>query len=59
MTWTDQLNGDAVAWLLEPETPAARPLALRPLRDAPPGAGAQLAARPHAPPPRGVPSRRA
>ena len=45
MTWTDQLNGDAVAWLLEPETPAARHLALRDLLDAPPDDGDLLAAR--------------
>ncbi len=48
MTWTDQLNGDAVAWLLEPETPAARHLALRDLLVAPPAAGALLAGRHHA-----------
>jgi hypothetical protein len=36
MPWTDPFNRAAVAWLLEPETPAARYLALRDLLGAPP-----------------------
>ncbi len=36
MAWQDQLRGDSVAWLLEPEEPAVRHLALRDLLDRPP-----------------------
>ena len=30
--WQDQLKGDSLSWLLEPETPEVRYLALRDLR---------------------------
>jgi hypothetical protein len=33
MSWQDQLNGDSLAWLLEPESPGVRYLALRDLAD--------------------------
>jgi hypothetical protein len=36
MSWQEQLNGDSLAWLLEPDTPAVRYLALRDLMDYPP-----------------------
>lgn len=36
MAWQDQLNGDSLAWLLEPDSPGARYLALRDLLDRPP-----------------------
>ncbi len=36
MSWQDQLNGDSVTWLLEPETAGVRYLALRDLLDCPP-----------------------
>jgi hypothetical protein len=35
MTWQTQLNGDSLTWLLEPENPAVRYLALRDLLDYP------------------------
>lgn len=35
MPWLNQLSGDPLAWLLEPEEPAARCLALRDLQDLP------------------------
>ncbi len=35
MPWQDQLNGDSLAWLLEPDSPGARYLALRDLIDCP------------------------
>ena len=35
MSWQDQLNGDPLAWLLEPDTPAVRYLTLRDLMDYP------------------------
>ncbi|MBI5667665.1 MAG: nitrogen fixation protein NifH [Chloroflexi bacterium] len=35
MTWHDQLNGDSLAWLLEPDAPGVRYLALRDLLDCP------------------------
>jgi len=33
MSWQDQLNGDVLSWLVEPESPGARYLALRDLLD--------------------------
>ncbi len=36
-TWTRRLNADPLPWLLEPETPAVRHLALRQLLDRPEG----------------------
>lgn len=35
MNWQKQLNGDSVSWLLEPENPGVRYLALRDLLDTP------------------------
>jgi hypothetical protein len=35
MSWQDQLKGDSLAWLLEPDSPGARYLALRDLLDVP------------------------
>ncbi len=35
MSWQAQLNGDSVAWLLDPDSPGARYLALRDLMDCP------------------------
>jgi hypothetical protein len=35
MSWQDQLKGDSLAWLLEPENPGVRYLALRDLLDYP------------------------
>ncbi len=35
MPWQDQLNGDPLTWLLEPDTPGVRYLALRDLLDRP------------------------
>ncbi len=35
MTWTDQLKGDSLAWLLEKESPEVRYMALRDLLDLP------------------------
>jgi len=35
MAWTNQLNGDALSWLLEPDTSGVRYLALRHLLDVP------------------------
>jgi hypothetical protein len=35
MSWQDQLKGDSLAWLLEPDTPGVRYLALRDLLDRP------------------------
>ena len=37
MAWQDQLNGDSLAWLLEPESPGVRYLALRDLLNRLPG----------------------
>lgn len=45
MSWQDQLKGDSLAWLLEPETPGVRYLALRDLLDIPPGDPELRAAR--------------
>ena len=33
MAWSDAVNGDPLAWLLEPEMPGVRYLALRDLQD--------------------------
>jgi hypothetical protein len=35
MSWQDQLNGDSRAWLLEPDSPGVRYLAVRDLMDCP------------------------
>ncbi len=35
MSWQDQLNGDSLAWLLEPDSPGVRYLALRDVVDRP------------------------
>jgi hypothetical protein len=35
MSWQDQLNGDSLAWLLEPDSPGVRYLALRDVIDLP------------------------
>jgi hypothetical protein len=35
MSWQDQLNGDSLAWLLEPDSPGVRYLALRDVVDLP------------------------
>lgn len=35
MSWQDQLNGDSLSWLLEPDDPGVRYLALRDLLDRP------------------------
>lgn len=35
MSWQDQLNGDSLTWLLEPDTPGVRYLAMRDLLDLP------------------------
>jgi len=35
MSWQDPLNGDSLSWLLEPDTPSVRYLALRDLLDRP------------------------
>jgi hypothetical protein len=36
MSWRAELNGDPLPWLLEPDTPGVRYLALRDLLDYPP-----------------------
>ena len=35
MSWQDRLNGDSLTWLLEPDSPGVRYLALRDLMDRP------------------------
>lgn len=45
MTWQDELNGDALSWLLEPDEPGVRYLALRDLLDRQPDDPELLAAR--------------
>jgi hypothetical protein len=45
MSWQDQLKGDSLSWLLEPDTPGVRYLAMRDLLDYPPGDPDLLAAR--------------
>ena len=43
--WSDQLQGDLLSWLLEPDTPGVRYLALRDLLDLPPDDPELTAAR--------------
>ncbi len=45
MAWRDQLNGDSLEWLLEPDDPGVRYLALRDLLDRPPHDPELLAAQ--------------
>jgi hypothetical protein len=45
MTWQDQLKGDSLSWLLEPDDPGVRYLALRDLLDRPADDAELLAAR--------------
>ncbi len=45
MSWQDQLEGDSLSWLLEPENPTVRFLALRDLLDRPANDPDLLAAR--------------
>jgi len=45
MSWQDQLRGDPLPWLLEPDPPGARYLALRDLLDRPPDDPELIAAR--------------
>jgi hypothetical protein len=45
MAWQDQLKGDPLPWLLEPESPGARYLALRDIMDTPAGSPELSAAR--------------
>jgi hypothetical protein len=45
MSWQDQLKGDSLTWLLEPEMPGARYLAMRHLLDLPPDDPQLLGAR--------------
>jgi hypothetical protein len=45
MRWQDQLNGDSISWLLEPESPGVRYLALRDLLDCDSGDAELRAAR--------------
>ena len=45
MTWQEQLNGDSVSWLLEPEAPGVRYLALRDLLERSPDDAELQAAR--------------
>jgi hypothetical protein len=45
MSWQNQLNGDPVSWLLEPEDPGVRYLALRDLLDEPQDDPGLVAAR--------------
>ena len=45
MSWQDQLKGDSLSWLLEPESPGVRYLAMRHLLDLPPDDSQLLAAR--------------
>jgi hypothetical protein len=45
MAWQDHLNGDSLSWLLEPDDPGVRYLALRDLCDLPAGDAALSAAR--------------
>ncbi len=45
MTWKDQLKDDSLPWLLEPESPGVRYLALRDLTDEPPGSSTFKSAR--------------
>ncbi len=45
MSWQDELKGDSLAWLLEPDAPGVRYLALRDLLDRPPDDAELRAAR--------------
>jgi hypothetical protein len=45
MSWQSQLKGDSLSWLLEPESPGVRYIALRHLLDLPPDDPQLLAAR--------------
>jgi hypothetical protein len=45
MEWKNQLKGDPLPWLLQPESPGVRYLALRDLADMPPNHSELLAAR--------------
>src|SRR5512136_3272237 len=45
MTWQDQLKGDSLSWLLEPDNPGVRYLALRDLLGRPADDAELLAAR--------------
>src|SRR5512136_2054350 len=45
MAWQDQLKGDSLSWLLEPDSPGVRYLALRDLLDRPPDDAELCAAR--------------
>jgi len=45
MTWRDQLKGDPLPWLLEPESPGVRYLALRDLMDEPHDSAEMISAR--------------
>jgi hypothetical protein len=45
MSWQDQLKGDSLSWLLEPETPSVRYLTMRDLLDLPPEDSQLLAAQ--------------
>ena len=45
MSWKTQLNADPLPWLLEPEDPGVRYLALRDLVESPDGAELQARAR--------------
>jgi hypothetical protein len=45
MSWKAQLKGDSLAWLLEPDSPGVRYLALRDLNDLPPDDPDLVAAR--------------
>jgi hypothetical protein len=45
MSWQDKLNGDPLPWLLEPESPTVRYLAMRHLSDLPPDDPQLLAAQ--------------
>ena len=45
MAWQDQLKGDSLAWLLEPDDPGVRYLALRDLLDRPADDAELLAAQ--------------
>jgi hypothetical protein len=48
MTWQTQLKGDSLSWLLEPDDPGARYLAMRDLLDLPPDDPDLVSAREHA-----------
>ncbi|MFN2236509.1 MAG: nitrogen fixation protein NifH [Anaerolineales bacterium] len=45
MSWQDQLNGDSLSWLLEPDDPGVRYLALRDLLETPAGDPELIAAQ--------------